>query len=190
MNLPAADVDSSVVNQQSDGQQPGALFPAPVSALSGAQAGGGDDHGLVAGDVAHGDEGEDGGADGEEAGNGEEGVFSELGVPLEEVHCQDYLVCDEYECVEVAQTDLADAVFERYEGDDTEHRAYQLEDGGEGKALECRYFYEADDGVLSDEADHGCEEHGDKQSGCYGQEEALYSEKHIDVDFMGLQAQK
>ena len=37
---------------------------------------------------------------------------------------------------------------------------------------------------------HGCEEHGDKQSGCYGQEEALYSEKHIDIDFMGLQAQK
>lgn len=161
-----------------------------MTALPRTQAGGGDDHGLVAGDVAHGDEGEDGGADGEEAGNGEEGVFSELGVPLEEVHCQDYLVCDEYECVEVAQTDLADAVFERYEGDDTEHRAYQLEDGGEGKALECRYFYEADDGVLSDEADHGCEEHGDKQSGCYGQEEALYSEKHIDVDFMGLQAQK
>ena len=59
-----------------------------------------------------------------------------------------------------------------------------------GEALECRYFYEADDGVLPDEADHGREEHGDKQSGCYGQEEALYSEKHIDVDFMGLQAQK
>ena len=85
---------------------------------------------------------------------------------------------------------LADAVFERYEGDDAEHRAYQLEDGGEGESLECRYFYEADDGVLPDEADHGREEHGDEQSGCYGQEEALYSEKHIDVDFMGLQAQK
>ena len=106
------------------------------------------------------------------------------------IHCQDYLVCDENEGVEVAQTDLADAVFERYEGYDAEHRAYQLEDGGEGEALECRYFYEADDGVLSDEADHGCEEHGDEQSGCYGQEEALYSEKHIDIDFMGLQAQK
>ena len=161
-----------------------------MSALAGAETAGRHYHGFVSGYIAHGDKGEDGGADGEEAGNGEDGVFSELGVPLEEVHCQDYLVCDEYEGVEVAQTDLADAVFERYEGDDTEHRAYQLEDGGEGEALECRYFYEADDGVLSDEADHGREEHGDEQSGCYGQEEALYSEKHIDVDFMGLQAQK
>ena len=86
-----------------------------MSPLAGAQAGGGDDHGLVAGDVAHGDKGKDGSADGKNAGNGEECVLSKLGVPLEEIDCEYYLVGDEDDGVEVAQADLADAVLERYE---------------------------------------------------------------------------
>ena len=150
-----------------------------MSALAGAETAGRHYHGFVSGYIAHGDKGEDGGADGEEAGNGEDGVFSELGVPLEEVHCQDYLVCDEYECVEVAQTDLADAVFERYEGDDAEHRAYQLEDGGEGESLESGNLYEVDYCIFSDKAYHRNEEHGNEQSGCNGEKQALYSKKHF-----------
>lgn len=93
-----------------------------MSALAGAQAGGGDDEGLVTGDVAHGYEGEDGSADREYAGDGEDGAFAEAllqepeglvrVVPLEEVYGQDDLISYEYEGVEVAQADLADAVFE------------------------------------------------------------------------------
>ena len=154
-----------------------------MAPFAGAQPGGGDDHGFVAGDVAHGYEGEDGGADGEDAGDGEDGVFSEFGVPLKEVHCQDYLIGEEYDSVEVAQADLADAVLEREDGDDAKYGAYQLEDGGEGESLECRYLYKVDDGILAYKADHRCEEHGYEQSGCYGQEETLYSEKHLKVIF-------
>lgn len=93
-----------------------------MSALSGAQAGGGYDECLVAGDVAHGYEGEDGGADREYAGDGEDGALTEAllqepegfvrVVALEEVYGQDYLISYEDESVEVAQADLADTVFE------------------------------------------------------------------------------
>lgn len=165
-----------------------ALFCRAVSAFSGAQAGGGDDECLVTGDVAHGYEGEDGGADREYAGDGEDGALTEgllqeseglVGiVALEEVDGDDDLVADEDEGVEVAQADLADAVLERYEGHDAQHRAHYLEYRSEGKALESCYGYEGYGRGISDEADHRGEEHGNEKSGGNGQEESLYSEKH------------
>ena len=89
-----------------------------MAALAGAQAGGCHHYGLVAGDVAHGDECKYGSADGEDAGNCEQCVLSEFGCPLEEIDGQDNLVAYKYDGVEVTQTDLPDAVLVHEYDDD------------------------------------------------------------------------
>ncbi len=94
-----------------------------MAASAGAKTGGSNDHSLIAGDIAHGDESEDCCADGKEAGNGKYRTLSRTAqehterfvrvVALEEIYSYDDLVADENECVEITQADLADTVFER-----------------------------------------------------------------------------
>lgn len=73
-------------------------------AFGGAEAGGGHDHGFVTGDVPHGDEGQDGGADGENRRKGEDCTLPEFFnvVPLEEIYSDYYLISQQYEAVQVA----------------------------------------------------------------------------------------
>lgn len=151
---------------------------------------GGHYQGLVAGNIAHGDESEDGGADGENAGDCENGTFAEglleeaqgfvRVVPLQEIDGDDYLIAYEDQGVEIAQTNLSDAVSERYGRHDAQDGAYYLEDGGEGESFHVGDSNERyGGGAVSGKAYHGNEKHGDKQSCGDGQEETLYSEKHF-----------
>ena len=151
------------------------LLPTPAGRT---QTGGGHDEGLVTGNVPHGYESQDGRTDGKDARNREQGVLTQLGIPLKEVYRQNHLIAYEYQSIEIAQAYLSDAVLISEDSDYAQDGAHYLEDSRKSKALGHRHRYKGNGRSASGETDHRNEKHGYEQPCRNGQEKCLYSLYH------------